>query len=264
MDERARLAIGGSAVLATSAAVVLFVALSNAAALTDAPGAAIGQSAVLVPTPMPSTADADEASDTPAAVDPAIAVEAPPTAPADAPALDSPAPGAITVPAPEPVVVTPVAPETPGSVAPTAAEEEGFVAASIASGSWDAAIEWARAHGWTDEKVAAWIARLESRAASVDRSVGWRQAGLVSGGSVESAQLPAVEEWPPIDEVAPTVDDRLPGADERIPADVSSLVDEDPDSSETPASTGAPAVSGSDPDDGSKKDRSRESPDMRD
>ena len=210
MDERARLAIGGSVVVATSAAVVLFVALTNAAALTDSPGASIGESAVLVPSPSPSTPDADEASTPPPADGVPItdAAVPPPAESVDAPASDAPASGTVTVPAPEPVVVAPPAAQGPEASAPSYAQEEEFIAVGAATGSWAAAIEWARSQGWDEQKVIAWIERLQQRVQELRRE-GWsqglagRRAELQHGeapikGGWQSGALPEVDrgaEW---------------------------------------------------------------------
>ncbi|MGZ8804645.1 MAG: hypothetical protein ACXWZG_05010 [Microbacterium sp.] len=159
MEGRTRLALGGMATATASIAVVCAVAMTTSVALADAAGAPVGAPAVVVP--------AAVASPTPLASDSPTATQAP----------QAPAPHTVeaeTVPAPEPedVAAAPApapntsasepAPNTSASE-PSPAVEDQLVADVMVSGSWDAARAWAEERGWSSDRIATWIARLESK-----------------------------------------------------------------------------------------------------
>uniref|UniRef100_UPI00406D1B08 hypothetical protein n=1 Tax=Microbacterium sp. CPCC 204701 TaxID=2493084 RepID=UPI00406D1B08 len=128
-------------------------------------------------------------------------------------------------PPPPPSSAAPAAP-----VAPAATPNAG-VEASARSGTWDTVIAWALAHGWSQEHIDAWIARLEEERA--DASEGDR---------------PRKEQQAP---------PRPPEA---------GLIPPDP-AQERPANAGSTAGRTESSDSsrgGAKKDRSRDSPDRRD
>lgn len=161
-----RLAIGGAAVIAASAAILLSAAVANAGDLGDVAGASIGASAVVVPSSQgadATTSHSTHRTDT----TPERAAEAPET-------------GAITVPAPDPFVVTGVV----GSSV-TVQQEDAIVTQVVETGSWDEVHSWATARGWSDEKIASWIARLQIK---VDRAVASDQTSSPSEltGSTQS------------------------------------------------------------------------------
>lgn len=140
MDARARLALGGAAVIAMSVSVVASVVATSAVALADAPGAGFGAHAVRLPAPAPAAAVASDAIGTIAETPVAAA---------------STAPVAEIVPAPAPVVVAPA--QTVAAAPPAAVEDE-----ILATGSFEPVHEWATAHGWSAAEVDAWIADFTS------------------------------------------------------------------------------------------------------
>lgn len=135
MDDRARFAVGGGGVLAASVAVVAFVAATNALALAPAAGQSIGAPGVVLPRAVPVEASTTEV--------PPVEAIAPPRG------------EAVTVPAPEPVVVRPAE--------VTAADEDALVAATVESGSWDSVHAWAREHGWSADRTEVLIERLTQK-----------------------------------------------------------------------------------------------------
>jgi outer membrane biosynthesis protein TonB len=151
VESRTRLAVSGAAVFTASVAVVASVAITNAVAFADAPGAAIDADALSVPGAV-RTAQPEPA--------PVATPEVTPAATA-APEPDATT-KAVTVPAPKPVVVAPAA------EVPTEAEQEEVVTEVAGSGSWDAAYKWAAEHGWSQERLDRWIALLTSKVAELE------------------------------------------------------------------------------------------------
>ncbi len=142
VDNRVRLAIGGTAVVAASAAILLSAAVANAGDLVDVAGASIGASEVVVPSSQ--------------VADVATSHSSPRTDTTPVQVAQAPETGAVTVPAPDPFVVTGVV----GS-AVTVQQEDAIVTQVVETGSWDEVHAWASARGWSEEKIASWIARLE-------------------------------------------------------------------------------------------------------
>lgn len=164
VDDRVRLAIGGTAVVAASAALVIAVAATNATALADQTGVAAGSLGVRVP--------AATSTPTPTPVESAVIPAEP------APEAPVVAPETITVPAPEPVVVVPASPaEIPGSV------EDSVLDEVRATGRWDSAWAAAARYGWSDDRVQAWIDALKDRIAQ--RS--WQGSHWNDGGRDDSS-----------------------------------------------------------------------------
>lgn len=155
VESRTRFVIGGMSTVAASVAVICAVALTNSIALSEAAGSAIDAAPVVVP-----SSNIAETTETPAA------------SPADADAPVTPV--AEVVPAPAPEVVSPrkgapVAEQSAGAA--HGPSEDEVIADAEASGSWDSAREWAAGLGWSQERIDAWIARLErSRGSVSDRS----------------------------------------------------------------------------------------------
>lgn len=163
MDARARLVIGGMTTVAASVAVVCTVALTNSVALAESPGSSIASARVLVPAASPA---ADSASPDP------VVAESAPQAAAQPEVVEAPAPivveGTESVGADDSAAVAdppappaPPAPETPASA-------DAAVEASVKAGTWDAVRSWALAHGWSQERIAEWITRLEQERAAAD------------------------------------------------------------------------------------------------
>lgn len=145
MEGRTRLAAGGFIAGSASIAAVAAVIMTNSAALADVSGAPVHASSIVLPmaaSAAPTTA-------------PAVS-EAPPVVAAEQPVVVDEAPA---------VEETPVAPSTVTTVAtaPSAATEESIVAAAAATGSWDAAYEWSKNHGWTSGQTSEWLVRLEAK-----------------------------------------------------------------------------------------------------
>jgi hypothetical protein len=160
VEGRTRLALGGVATVTASIAVVCAVAMTTSIALADVVGAPVGGRAVVVPASDRST---PTASASPTVVHPQPRAEAPETVPAPEPE-DVAAPPATQTP-----VASAPAPRTsaPQSSAdePSGAVEGTLVAEVENSGSWDAVYRWAEARGWSPERIAAWVERLESKLA---------------------------------------------------------------------------------------------------
>lgn len=151
MEDRTRLALGGMATATASIAVVCAVAMTTSLALADAAGAPMGARAVVVPaalaSPTPITSASPTATATPQAPPVPHTVEAE------------------TVPAPEPEDIAVARAPAPDMTAsqPSAAVEGQLVADVVASDSWDAVYAWAEKRGWSPERIAAWVARMEAK-----------------------------------------------------------------------------------------------------
>lgn len=141
MDARRALIVGGGTAVAATVAVAVFVVASNAGALADSPGRALAGASIVVP-----AARSDS---------PALKTLSAPASPS--------APAAVTVPAPDPQVVTPpVAPAAPHVSGPTRPptsdpEAKTIVQVAKAARSWDAARTWALSHGWSAQQLSEWI-----------------------------------------------------------------------------------------------------------
>jgi hypothetical protein len=122
--------------------------MSTAVALADSTGTSARARPVVVPS--------STASPTP---------EVTPSAVPIAPQPSVPAVVAETVPAPEPedVAAPPAADLHAGE--PSAATEDELARQVEASGSWDAVYAWAQKRGWSQDRVDAWIARLDAKIA---------------------------------------------------------------------------------------------------
>lgn len=166
MESRTRLAISGMATVAASVAVICVVALTNSQALTDSAGAPIGAAPVVVPASgAPAAGDAGEAAP---AVTPTPTTQPSPSAEPREPAATDPVPPqtspAEIVPAQEAQDVTPTRPASPSSrpAEPAApSTEEEAIAEAVASGSWERVRAWAEGKGWPVDRIDAFIARLE-------------------------------------------------------------------------------------------------------
>lgn len=149
MESRTRLAIGGVATVAASVAVVCAVAVTTSVALADSAGKAVEAQQVVVPlasaSPVPSPSPT---------VLPATPVTPPVTPQTDVPE---------TVPAPVPEDVAAPPSSQVSDEEPPAVTEEVFIAEAIATGSWNGAYAWAEKRGWSQERIAAWIARLDEK-----------------------------------------------------------------------------------------------------
>jgi len=210
VESRTRFAIGGMSTVVASVAVVCAVALTNSIALADSVGVPIKASPVIVPSP---TASAKPVVKAQPVAGPAVA---------KAPAVPE-LPAAEIVPAPAPIVVT--NPPPPAAVSQPTAEEA--VAEAESSGNWDPVRQWAIRNGWTQERIDAWVQRLEEKhAAAQDRVPDAPKAG-------------AGEEW--------LTDGRDPWAASE--SKTSARADENAERQSAK------------PDVGSKKDQSRDSPD---
>lgn len=156
MESRTRLAISGMTAVAASVGVICAVALTNSVSLSEAQGAPVGATAVVVP----SAAEKAEPVATPTIVP--TPVQTPQPVETQTPVTP---PVAEVVPAPEAEDVTPVqsshVAETPATPTPSAPGQEDAVAEAEASGSWAPAREWAKRLGWSQARIDAWIARLE-------------------------------------------------------------------------------------------------------
>ncbi|SFS08641.1 hypothetical protein SAMN04487846_2409 [Microbacterium sp. cf046] len=179
MDSRTRLTIGGIATVAASVAVVCAVAMTTSVALADSAGAPADARAVVVP--------ASSASPTP---DPSpSAVPITPQTPAPAPVTEP-----VTVPAPEPddIAAPPTSQSPVGE--PSVATEDELVSQVEASGSWDAVYAWALKRGWSQDRIDAWIARLDAKIAdkeAKDNSSGRSETQNLGSGNRVSPELPA-------------------------------------------------------------------------
>jgi hypothetical protein len=209
VESRTRFAIGGMSTVVASVAVICAVALTNTVALSDSAGVPVKATPVVVPSP---SASADVAR-VPASV-----------APRTSAALV--VPDAEAVPAPAPIAVTTTAPSAtsePTSAAAVAEAEE--------SGSWEPVRAWANGNGWSQNRIDAWIQRLEEkRPAAADRI------------SDDAAPQPA--EIPPADEAGRLTASESP--------EISAQADEGTERRSAKS------------DAGSKKTQSRDSPDRRD
>lgn len=158
MDSRTRFAIGGVSIVAASVAVICAVALTNSLALSETAGSSIDAAPVVVP-----SASVAEPAENPVPA----STPTPTSRHTDTP--DTPdtsdAPVAEVVPAPAPEVVTPRRDTSPSVEQPADTveppSEDDVIAEAESSGSWDSAREWAARLGWTEERIDAWIARLE-------------------------------------------------------------------------------------------------------
>ena len=153
VDGRARLATGGVAAIAVSVAVVWGVAMSNAAALSDTAGSRLALDGVVVPAP--ASVPASTATATP---DAALVVPAPDPQTVVEPEQDAAPAEPIAQPAPAPAP-QPAAPD------PSAEEQRAVADEARASGRWDYAAEWAKAHGWSPEDIDSWRQREEAERA---------------------------------------------------------------------------------------------------
>ncbi|GAA5028966.1 hypothetical protein GCM10025738_07540 [Microbacterium fluvii] len=170
MDSRARLAFGGAATVAASVAVVCAVALSNGAALADSSGVTLTGARVVVPSASTAAAPAPSPSASASA-------EAPQIDHVDAPE---------TVPAPEPVVVAPVAQtQTSPATSSTSTSSKSSTSSSSRSeksrdesagerGASDAVREWAQNQGWSQKRTAAWLEKVQATMGGDDARVGDR------------------------------------------------------------------------------------------
>ncbi len=131
VDGRRRYALGGAAIVSASAALVVAVAMTNAAAFEDAPGDALGHGGIVVPgsakaVATPQVAPTPEPEET--------------EVPDDVPSADA----SETVAAPSPIEVTVVPDDSQTS-------------------TWDAATlrTWAEDHGWSSARIDRWLANIE-------------------------------------------------------------------------------------------------------
>lgn len=219
MDARMGLVVGGMATVAASVAVVCAVALTNSVALADSPGSTVASARVLVPA---------SASPSPERVVPVAEVTAQPEV------VEAPAPIVVddTSAGDDTVAATPTPPSPAAPVPVTPPNANAAVEASKKAGTWDAVIAWARAQGWSQERIDEWVAHLEEE-----------RGAAASGGD-----RPGDEQQPP-----PRPPDAGIVAPEPAP--------------ERPANAGSTAdrtESSDSPHGGAKKDRSRDSPDKRD
>jgi hypothetical protein len=145
VESRTRFAIGGVSTVVASVAVVCAVALTNSVALADVAGAPVAATPIVVPSPSPSAR----------AVAPAQ-----PRVTRVAPTAETPA--AEAVPAPAPIVVADhAATQVSGQTADQA------VAEAEASGTWQPVRDWATRNQWSQERIDAWILRLEEKKPAV-------------------------------------------------------------------------------------------------
>lgn len=225
MDARTELVVGGMATVAASVAVVCAVALTNSVALADSPGSSVASARVLVPAAASASADF-AALDAEVPPQPEV-VEAPEVVEPPAPIVVGDDDTSASKPAPPP----PTSPAAPVAPVPPASEDAA-VAASMKAGTWDAVRSWALSHGWSQERIAEWIVRLEQeRAAAADRN-------RPTDGEELKPETPDAGLLPP------------PAPAPERPANAGSSADRKESSD---------SVHG-----GAKKDRSRDSPDRRD
>lgn len=214
------LVVGGMATVAASVAVVCAVALTNSVALADSPGSTVASARVLVPasaSPSPErVARAVEVTAQPEVVEAPAPIVVDDTSAGDDTAAATPAP---------PSPAAPAAPVTPPNA-------NAAVEASKKAGTWDAVIAWARAQGWSQERIDEWVTRLEEE-----------RGAAASGGD-----RPGDEQQPP--PRPPDAGIVAPAPAPERPADAGSTADRTESSD---SSRGGP-----------KKDRSRDSPDRRD
>jgi hypothetical protein len=150
VESRTRYAIGGVSTVVASVAVVCAVALTNSVAMADAAGAPIAAAPIIVPTSSAAHRAVTTTTD----------VDVKPVAPA------TETPVAEAVPAPAPIVVTGNA--TAHTSQPTA---ERAVAEAEAAGSWQPVRDWAARNRWSQERIDAWILRLEEKQAAAQARV---------------------------------------------------------------------------------------------
>jgi hypothetical protein len=155
--------------VAASIAVVCAVALTNTVALADVRGSALEGARVVIPSSGSGTAAA------PRQVPADAAPSEVPVIPPVAEVVQVPDP--VVVAPPRPAPVTPPAPAAPvappaSKPAPVVPDEAAIVAGARASGSWEAAREWALGLGWPAGRIDAWIAKLERTHGSP--AAGWR------------------------------------------------------------------------------------------
>ena len=211
MESRTRFAIGGVSTVVASVAVVCAVALTNSVALADAAGAPIAAAPIVVPSSP--------------AVAPTVQTQLQQTqARQIASAIETPV--AEAVPAPAPLVV---AYHVTTQVSRATADKA--VAEAEASGSWQPVREWASHNRWSQERIDAWIVRLEAKrqAAQARADDQKKTQGEQSSPSEDGGRLTASES---------STDSAKAGHGAQRQAAKSEL--------------------------GSKKDRSRDSPDRRD
>jgi hypothetical protein len=254
VDGRVGLVMGGVSTVAASVAVICAVAISNSASLADSAGASVSAAGVVVPASPFSTPTASES-----------------------------APGPETLPAPSPSVVDPpqAMPAVSDSEAPVSPVAPAGAQHAVAAGRWDEVRSWASAHGWSAERIDAWVQGLQAEAER--RSIANRpdhddhrekgpnekradqgQSAQDEWGRLEADRQSAERQPAPAPEPAP-----LPAEPAPLPPDPAQLAPEQPSS--RPAHAGPnspPAHAGPDHEQrpngpGSNKDRSRDSPDRR-
>lgn len=141
--------MAGTASIAAVAAVIM----THSAALADVAGAHVHATAIVIPMTASAAPSVTPAIPAPVATAPTVAPEV--EAPVSQPEVES-APQADETVAEEPVVTT-------VATAPSAATEEAVVASAALTGTWDAAYEWCKNHGWTSLQTSEWISRLEGK-----------------------------------------------------------------------------------------------------
>jgi hypothetical protein len=176
VESRTRFAIGGVSTVVASVAVVCAVALTNSVALADAAGAPVGAAPIVVPT---SSASAR-------AVTPTAQAEPKPFASVTETSV------AEAVPAPAPIVVADhVAAQVSQSTAVQA------IADAEASGSWQPVRDWAARNHWSQERIDAWVLRLEEKHAKAqERADELKKTQSEQSSSKEDVGLLSTSESP--------------------------------------------------------------------